>query len=254
MKHVAFDIVGNIAILQAKEKKQERAMKKFAKKILKTHKNIKGVFLRKKIQGRLRTPKLKWLAGSKETITIHKEHGCFFKLNIKTCYFSPRLGTDRIDIANKVKKGEKVLVMFSGVAPYPIVIAKHSKAAKVYGIELGKEASKYAQENVKLNKLKNIVLIQGDVKKVIPKLKIKFDRVVMARPQLKEDFLKYAFLVTKKGGIIHFYDFVKSFYESFNKINDAAKKAKNAVEILGFKKVREIAPYKFHVRIDFKKL
>lgn len=252
MSHISFDVIGNIAILQAKNKKQEQKMKKFAQKLLKDQKNIKSVFLRQKIHGRLRVPTLRWLAGSKATETIHKESGVFYKLDIKTCYFSPRLGTDRVELAKKVKKGEKVLIMFSGIAPYPIIIAKYSKAKQVYGIELGKEASCYAEENVKLNKLKNVTLIQGDVKKKVSRLKIKFDRIVMARPQLKEDFLRYAFLVSKKGTMIHFYDFVHSLNESIAKINNAAKKAKRAVEILGYNKVREIAPYKYHIRIDFK--
>ncbi|MGB9708158.1 MAG: class I SAM-dependent methyltransferase [Candidatus Pacearchaeota archaeon] len=248
----SFDVIGNIAILQAKDKKQEQKLKKFASQLLKKQKNIKGIFSRQKIHGRLRVPKLKWLAGSKETETIHKESGCSFKLDIRTCYFSPRLGTDRLEIAKKVKEGEKVLVMFSGIAPYPIVIAKHSSAKEIYAIELGKEASRYAQENLKFNKIKNIRIIQGDVKRIIPKLKVKFDRIVMTRPQLREDFLKHAFFASKKGTIVHFYDFVQNLNESVIKINKAAKKAAKAVEILGFKKVREIAPYRYHIRIDFK--
>ena len=247
----SFDVIGNIAILQIKGRKREN-MKKFAKVLLKKQKNIKSVFLRSKIQSRLRVPKLKWLAGSKETETIHKESGCSFKLNISTCYFSPRLGTDRIEIAKKVKKGERVLIMFSGIAPYPIIISKYSGAKEIYAVEIGKEASKYAQENVKLNKLKNIRIIQGDVKRIVPRLKRKFDRIVMARPQLKEDFLKEAFIAAKKGTIIHFYDFVPSLEESIKKINRAAGKSKKVVEIIGLKKVREIAPYRYHIRIDFK--
>ncbi|MCL6500529.1 MAG: methyltransferase [Candidatus Pacearchaeota archaeon] len=248
----AFDVVGNIAILQARDKAEERTAKRFASSLLKRQKNLKGAFLRKKIKGRLRVPALKWLCGRKDTETIHKESGCLFKLDIRTCYFSPRLGTDRIDIAAKVKKGEKILVMFSGIAPYPIIIAKHSKAEQIYAVEISKEASRYARENIKLNKIKNVKIIQGDVKKVVPRLNIFFDRIVMARPQLREDFLRYAFARAKKGTTIHFYDFVKSFDEALEKIDKAAGNAKRAVEIIGAKKVREIAPYKYHVRIDFK--
>lgn len=251
-KHISFDVVGSIAIIQLKNEKQKKGMKKFALRLLKKQKNIKSVFIKKKIKGRLRVPSLKWLAGEKETVTIHKESGCLFKLDIARCYFSPRLGTDRLEIAKKVKKNERVLVMFSGIAPYPIVIAKHSKAKEIYAIELSKEANNYAKENIKLNKIDNIKLIQGDVKKIVPKLNKKFDRIVMARPQLKEDFLECAFLVSKKGTIVHFYDFVKTIEGSIIKINNAAKKANKAVELIDWKKVREIAPYKYHVRIDFK--
>jgi len=177
------------------------------------------------------------------------------KLDIKTCYFSPRLGTDRLEIAKKVKRGEKVLVMFSGVAPYALVIAKHSKASKIYCIEISKIASKYARDNVKLNKFKNIMIIQGDVKKVIPRLKIKFDRIVMARAQLKDTFLEQAFLAAKKGATIHFYDFIaeKDFPNvSIQKIQTAAKKSRKKIKTMAYKRVREIAPYKYHARVDFK--
>jgi hypothetical protein len=43
----------------------------------------------------------------------------------------------RKNVASFVKKGERVLVMFAGVAPFPIVIAKHSKAKEIYSVELG---------------------------------------------------------------------------------------------------------------------
>jgi len=246
-----FDIIGNIVILHAP--KLTKKGKKLVKKLLK-YKNIKSVYIQSKIYGRLRKPKLKWIAGKRQTETVHKENACIFKLDIKTCYFSPRLGSDRLEIAKKVKKNEAVLVMFSGVAPYGIVIGKKSKAKEIYCVEISKTASKYAKENIKLNKLNNVRIIQGDVKRIIPKLKRKFDRIIMARPQLRESFLKQAFMVSKKGTVIHFYDFLKkeNIKEVKAKIEKEAKKARKKVRIMKVKKVREIAPYKYHIRVDFR--
>ena len=69
-----------------------------------------------------------------------------------------------------IKKGDEVLVMFAGVAPFSIVIAKNSRAKKVFSVEINKEATKYAKQNVELNKLKDKVeIIQGDVKKFAEK-------------------------------------------------------------------------------------
>ncbi len=143
--------------------------------------------------------------------------------------------------------------MFSGIAPYPIVIAKNSKAKEVYAIELNREASNCAEENVKLNKLQNVFIIQGDVKKKIPELKKKkilFDRIVMPRPQLKDDFLEDAKKVSKKGTIIHFYDFLKE--EEIPEISKKIKKVFPKVKILQIKKVGEIGVRRFRVRADFK--
>ena len=58
--------------------------------------------------------------------------------------------------------------MFSGIAPFPIVISKNSKANEIYGVEINPNAHKYALENLKLNKISNIKLFEGDVKTVLP--------------------------------------------------------------------------------------
>lgn len=248
----SFDLIGNIALIQIPKELKSKA-KSIAQTLLREHKNIKTVYSKGKISGRLRVPKLKWLAGQHLEETIHKESGCIFELNVKTCFFSPRLSTDRLEIAKQVKKNEKVLVMFSGVAPYAIIIAKHAKPKKVTCIELNKNAVKYAKENILINKIKNIEVLQGDVKKIKKLVKEKFDRIVMPRPQLKYDFLKEAFFVAKKGTIINFHDFVleKDIDKVKERIEKAAKKAKKKVKILRIKKVREVAPFKYNIRVDF---
>ena len=206
----SFDIIGEIIIIQIPHD-IEKKEKIIAESLLKQHNNIKTVYARGKFYGRLRKPRLKWIAGKKISETTYKESGCFFKLDVKTCFFSPRLSTDRLDIARMCKKGENVLVMFSGVAPYGIVIARNSHVKRVMCVELSKEASEHARENVKLNRLTNVEIVQGDVKRICPLLKKKkdfFDRIIMGRPQLKETFLKEAFMVVKKGSIVHFQDFI----------------------------------------------
>jgi len=251
----SFDVIGSIAILP-QETKHARLL---AKALLSKHKNIKTVMIKiEKVKGRLRKRKVKFLAGINKKETVHRESGCLIKLDVKECYFSPRLSNDRLQIAKQVKRGEKVLVMFGGVAPYALVIAKNSKASVIYSIEINRKASLYAKENVLLNRLYNVIILQGNVKKLIPKIVRKtgrFDRIVMPRPQLRETFLHEAFAAAKKGCIIHFYDFLRKHeipHIAVERIHEAAKKAKRKVKILGWKKVGEIAPYKYRVRIDFK--
>jgi len=255
----AFDIIGAIAVLPLFTKNP----KKEAVRIMNDNRSIKSVYMKAgKISGRLRRSNLKFISGERKKETVHRESGCVFKLDVEKCYFSPRLGNDRLDVAKKVKPGEKVLVMFSGVGPYPIVIAKNSRAKEVYGIELNRIATKYALENARLNKLGNVKFIQGDVKKIIPKLsrKIKFDRIIMARPQLKDDFLASALQIAKEGTIIHFYDFLQEEdmpEKAYEKINNAVGRAKKklkwleAWKLIGWKKALEIGPRKWRIRADF---
>jgi len=271
----SFDVLGEIALIQIPHELEGKE-KIIGEKLIELNKHVKTVYSKGKFYGRLRKQKIEFISGKKQEETIYKESGCLMKLNVKTCYFSPRLSTDRLEIASKCRKKEEVLVMFSGVAPYGLVIAKHAKCKKVICVELNRECTRYAKENIKLNKLSNCEAVQGDVKKVcleFKKKKITFDRIIMARPQLKETFLKEAFMVARKGSIIHFQDFVnqkmlknsknlwhhqKKSFDGFAKkisekrVLDAAKQAGKKIKISEFKILRELAPYKYHVRVDFK--
>lgn len=254
-----YDVIGNIAIVKFERGLKLKEKKRFAKSFLLEHKNVRTVLEKsEKIKGRLRVPATKWILGEKTKEALYRENNCMFRLNVDTCYFSPRLASERKEIANMVKKHENVLVMFGGIAPFAIVIAKLSNAKRVVSVELGRECSKYALENVKRNKLMGkIEIVQGDVRRVIDrgnkKIKEKFDRVVMARPQLKDSFLDVAFRVVKKGTVIHYY----GFYEEEKKnellelIKNQAKKARMKIKFLRVKKAGEIGKKKFRYRVDF---
>ncbi len=254
----SFDSLGNIAIVKFQKEASFRDKTEFAKELLRKNKSIKTVLEKTgKFKGRLRKQTTKYLAGEKTKEVLYRENGCVFRFNIDETYFSPRLSNERKEIANKIKKGDKVLVMFAGISPYSIVIAKLSKAEIVYSNEINRKANEYAKLNIELNKLKNkVILIPGDIKRVAEKLKDKFDVIVMPRPQLKDSFLKQAFSLSKLGTRIYYYDFCKS--NEINLIKDKvlneARKNKKKIQILKIKKAGEISPYKYRIRIDLKVL
>ncbi len=255
----SFDVLGNIAIVNFPESMKLKDKKKFAEELLKKQKSIKTVLEKcGKVKGRLRKIQTRHLAGEKTKEAVYRENNCVFRFNVDSCYFSPRLSNERKEIASMVKKNDRVLVMFAGVSPFGIVIAKNSKAKKVISNEINREANKYAKLNVELNKVKDKVeIVPGDIKKVAKKLsekKEKFDVIVMPRPQLKESFLKEAFMLSKKNTRIYYYDFCKidEIDSIVDKIKNAAKEAGKKIKIMKIKKAGEIAPYKIRVRVDFK--
>ena len=255
-----YDVLGNIMLLKFKRGVKISKKKKFALNFLKNNKNIRTVLEKvEKFKGRLRTQKSKWLAGEKTKEALYKENNCFFRFNVDTCYFSPRLASERKEVGEMVNKGEKVLVMFGGVGPFAIVIGKMGKALKVVSVDLGRACNKYALENVKRNKLNNVEITGGDVRKVIgsgKKINEKFDRIVMARPNLKDSFLDVAFSIIKKGGFIHYHGFYfeKEVWKLEELIKDESKKASRQVRILRIKKAGEIGSRKFRFRADIKVL
>jgi tRNA (guanine37-N1)-methyltransferase len=256
-KQRSFNVLGNIAVVNFSKEMKSNEKKVFAKRILEQNKSVKTVLEKSgKFKGRLRKMQTKYVAGEKTKEILYKENGCLFRFNIDTTYFSPRLSGERKEIASFVKKNEEVLVMFAGVAPYSIIIAKNSSAKKVYSNEINREANKYAKLNVGLNNLKNkIEIVPGDIKRVSLNLKKtgkKFDMIVMPRPQLKDTFLKQAFELSKKGTRIYYYDFCNQDELEVIKeeIIQEAKESKIRIKIKNIKSAGEIAPYKLRVRFD----
>lgn len=254
----AFDVFGNIALVKFSRDTNLKDKKQFANKLLKDNSSIKTVLEKiGKFKGRLRKMQTKYVAGEKTKEVLYKENNCVFRFNIDETYFSPRLSNERKEVTSKIKKGDLVLVMFAGVAPFPIVIARNSKVEKVFSNEINRKANKYAELNISLNKVKDkVVLVPGDVKRVVSKFNKKFDVIVMPRPRLKDTFLEHAFKLSKKGTRIYYYDFCKIDEVDLivEKIKKEAKKFRKKIKIVHTKKAGEIAPYKIRCRIDFRVL
>ena len=242
----SFDIIGSIAVLSEKTQKP----KQVAKELLKKFKNLETIAIKTGIHyGKYRLQKTKILAGKKTKTTLHKENNCIFKLNIDQTYFSQRLSNERLRISNLVKGNESILVMFSGIAVYPITISKLSKPKEIYAIEINPKAHKFAEENLKLNKIDNIKLFQGDVTTLLPKIKKKFDRIIMPLPRDAGSFLNLAIKKLKKNGTIHFYDFQN--LENIPKASIQKIKFHCNPKILKVIKVGQYSPQKFRLCVDF---
>jgi tRNA (guanine37-N1)-methyltransferase len=254
----SFNILGNIAIVNFPDNTGKKYKIDFAKEILKKNKNIKTVIEKSgKFLGRLRKMETKHLAGEKNKEVLYKENGCSFRFHVDTTYFSSRLSNERKEVSSLIKKDSSVLVMFAGVAPFSIVLAKNSRAKEIYSNEINREANKYAKMNAELNAVKNkIKFVDGDIKKIAIRLREegkKFDFIVMPRPNLKDSFLEQAFMLSKKGTKIFYYDFCKvdETNKIIEKIKKEALKSKKKIRILKSKSAGETAPYKIRIRVDF---
>ncbi len=281
MKKIPQDIIGNIAILKFPKQTFLITKKIKALMFLKHNKNITTIVEKTgKFSGQLRIPTTKYLSGEKTTIATYKENNCTFKFDINKTYFSPRLSNERKIIADEIvklskKKGTKILIMFAGIAPYPIVIAKKlkqaNKSAIIYSNELNKEANKSAKENIILNKLqKNIILIPGNAKQLPQlltklyksrptgrnirlsttdyRLPTKFNIIIMPRPNLKETFLKTTLELSEKGTTI----FYHGFGTKEKVLNEIKKNTKNKIGKIKIRKAGDIGAYKYRWQTMFK--
>lgn len=247
----SYDTVGTIAILEIDEELQpfENVI---ANALLATNKQIKTVVAKQGIhEGEFRTQQHRHIAGEQTSLTIHKENGCKLNVDINATYFSPRLSTERKRIAELVRPGERVLVMFSGAAPYPCVLSKNTKAHSIVGVEKNPEAHSLGLANIKLNKIKNVSLYCGDVTAIVPTLGV-FDRVLMPLPKSADEFLSIGIPAVKKGGVLHFYDFLHEelFEEAKKKVAKAARKLSRTANFITVVRCGQHAPRVYRICVD----
>ncbi len=225
--------------------------KKLAEELLNVFR-AKSVIYRERICNEFREPKAFVLAGSHNVETVYKENDCLFKLNPLKVMFSTGNMGERERMAYIARRNEVVVDMFAGVGQFTIPIAKHSKPKLIYAIDKNPVAYNYLVENIKLNKLKNVVAINSDCRDV--ELENVADRIIMGYFFDPIKFLDKALNILKEKGIIHFHDLVKK-----EEVENRKKEIINIIEKKGFiakigywRFIKSYAPRIYHAVFDIK--
>ncbi|NMJ76889.1 methyltransferase domain-containing protein [Nanohaloarchaea archaeon] len=247
----SYERIGDIVIIkQLNNQSRQEAVEA----VKKHNPNLGSILLKTdNREGEFRLGSYEKLYGDK-TETIHREHGVQIKVDPTKAFFSEKEGTERRRIFNSVNKGEDVLVMFCGVAPFPVTIARNAKPEKVVGVEKNPEAVEYALKNLELNNIEDQVeLIQGDVSDVCPSLG-KFDRVLMPSPTNSLDFLQEALSCVEEDGVLVAYSVEdrKNLYENvIEKVGSECDSKDLRAEVLRKRVVADFSPSKRKVAVEF---
>lgn len=267
----SFEVIGDIGIIELDDRLLEKKHD-IAKALAQVQKSIK-IVLRKTedVSGKYRVPEYEiiftdnsrdfsWvpkdLRPTTATETVHREHGCRFKIDPTKAYFSGKLSGERDRIRKQVKDSEKILCLFAGVGPFPIVIAKSIKV-KITAVEINPEAVSYFRENVRINKVEDkIDIMEGDAGAVLTTLKGKFDRILMPAPKNASDFLEGALKKAKKGTIVHLYTFAaEEDIENVGKtVEERCNIAGKKINVQLVRRCGNIGPYHYRVVVDFRVL
>lgn len=204
----SFDIIGTIAIIKIPESLASKR-KLIADALIEEIRPVKSVFCQvSAIEGDYRLRKLELISGENSPITVYKEHGCTFKVDVINTYFSPRLSTERLRIAKLTEPNEVIVNMFGGVGTFSIIISRYNKSAKVYSIDSNPIAIDMCRQNIEINKLRgNVFPVLGDAEQEIHKgLKGIAKRVLMPLPEKAKDFVDAAVSSLENGsGTIHYF-------------------------------------------------
>jgi len=200
-----FEVIGDVAVLTLPAE-LDPWKQTIALAIVSRRKNIATVLNRKgKTAGSSRTAAYETLLGER-TVTVHREYGFSYRVDIRTAFFSARMASERKRVADRVAPGERVYVPFAGVGPF--VIPAASRGAEVFAVEKNPDAFRLLEENVALNNVKkNCHIIQGDALETTELPHVAFDRLIIPAPYGMDHALARLFPLLSKGGRAHFYTF-----------------------------------------------
>lgn len=201
------------------------------------------------IKDRIRQPSREVIAGNKETITLHKENGCYFKLDAMQLMYSKGNLAEKKRMS-KLGKGETIIDMFAGIGYFSIPMAVHSGPEKILAIEINPVAFEYLKKNIILNKVEDIIEpVLGDCSTVTPRGVA--DRVIMGYLTASE-YLEKGIRALLPGGILHYHEAVPGavIHRPADRIIAAAGEQGHSAEILELRKIKKYSPGVWHVVVD----
>ena len=244
-----WQLLGDVIIITLREELETRK-NDISKALLSMYPGCRTVLLDRGISGQMRQPMREMIAGD-NTETIHRENGCLFKLDAMQIMYSQGNLAERKRMS-KLGNGEIVVDMFAGIGYFSIPIAVHSKPLKIISIEINPVSFGYMRENIRLNRVDNIIEpVEGDCALVTPRGIA--DRVIMgyfdAHP-----YLEKGISALMHGGILHYHEAVPEAVEQrpVNRIVETAGKLARKVEIIEARKVKKYSPGVWHVVVDAK--
>jgi tRNA (guanine37-N1)-methyltransferase len=252
------DLIGDIAILRIPSNLQHRS-KLIGETILANLANVKAVYEQvSPVSGEYRTRSLALIAGERRKTVTYREHGAEFLVEPQSVYFTPRLSTERMRIAELVAEDEFVVNLFGGVGTYSIIIARHQPASRNYTIDSNPIAHQLALKNIEVNKLSGrVVAVEGDCREVVQdQFRGKASRILMPLPERAAEYLDTAdSAVRPEGGWVHYYAHVH-----YDTDEQPEKKVQSLLRemipdewrVAYARKVRDVGPRWSEVVLDFK--
>ncbi|HET6404306.1 MAG TPA: class I SAM-dependent methyltransferase family protein [Candidatus Thermoplasmatota archaeon] len=249
----AFDVIGHVLIVKVPDELRAHEAD-IARALLDTTPRVRTVADDEGVKGELRLRALRVLAGEPTTATEHVEHGIRIRVDPATCYFSPRLATERRRVAALVRPGERVVDLMAGVGPFALVVAKHSDAARIDAVDLNDAAIAFARENARLNKLDARVFPEhADARAWAAAHPGVADRVITNLPHSAHAFAEDALRVLKEEGVWHYHciqpdeDLGRHLAELASRAADVGR----SLRVTATRVVRAYSPREKHFAVDF---
>lgn len=253
---IRYDILGGTAVLNAPSEMDEKRIGEIANALRKANPGIRTVLAREgSVKGEYRTRCYRHISGRRSFQVLYRENGCAFSFDIRKAFFSSRLSFERNRIAKLAKDGESVMVMFAGIGPFAIEIAKRNPHSNVVAIELNPYAYRQMVKNIGINKTQNVKPVLGDVRNLYRDYEGFADRIVMPLPKISVSFLDQAMQVSRNGGTVHIYSFLDrqdGIERLIETIREHAKANSYSIKVLFSREVRPYSAMEAEFVVDYR--
>jgi len=251
----SFDIIGDILCIKI-PKELIIYKKEIGDALLQTQKQVETVCSIEAVSGELRTHSVEVIAGIPKTQTIHTEYNIQIYVDVAETYFSPRLAGERHRIASAVQDNESIVDLFTGVAPFPLMIARYAHPKKIIAIDKNPVAVSLAKRNIAKSKVLDIIEVFEkdalDAASLLHSLGMSADRVLMNLPFDSFRFLPVAFYIMNTNAVIHLYEIIHE--DDIDKrlvsISEKAQEAMVTINNMNVHKIKSYAPHEFYIGID----
>ncbi|MCX8207045.1 MAG: class I SAM-dependent methyltransferase family protein [Methanothrix sp.] len=220
--------------------------------LLRLYPRCRCVLADKGVRGQFREPCREVIAGTPGE-TIHRENGVLFKLDPMRIMFSQGNVKERMRMAS-LGKDEIVVDMFAGIGYFSLPMAVHSRPSRITAIEINTVAHRYLVENIRLNRVEDIVEpLLGDCAVLTPKGEA--DRVIMGMVGITERYLRKGIEALRPGGVLHYHQNVPAWQYPDALIRPpvhAAALLGRTAEPLGCHKIKKYAPGIIHGVADIR--
>lgn len=246
----SFDIIGDIAVLKVPEPLLLHR-KEIGRAILQANPRLRVVAQDRGVVGAFRVRDLEIVAGEPRTTTVHTEFGLRYHVDVARAYFSPRLGRERLRLAEQVVEGEAVADPFAGVGPYAILIANRRRPARVVASDANPAAVEFLRRNVAANRVGRVEVRAGDARDVL-RAAAPVDRIILDLPHSAMDFLPDALAALGSHGTVHVYGILEDAdrEDRVRAIREAVESSGRTAASVEVHVVRAYAPTQHHVAFD----
>lgn len=243
----AYELVGDIALINIPE-----ILVSKKSQVARTYRDVLGVrsvMEKKGISGEFREPGHTLLSGT-DTVTVHKENGIRYKIDLKMLMFSAGNINERIRMS-RLRDVGLVVDMFAGIGYFSLPIAKYT-GSRVMALEKNPASYEYLVQNIKMNRLEgNMNALNIDCRDYVGE---SAKRIIMGYVRTTDEYLQKAFSIADDGCIVHYHQTAPSAdYEGTirREIREQSSRSGAEVEFIGSRIVKKYSPGIVHAVMDF---